>query len=63
MSTTETATIEFLQEYFELRKQQSAYFKTRSKAALIYCKESEPKLDEKAQQLYQQMTQPELFNP
>jgi hypothetical protein len=51
----------FLKDYMQLRKRQQEYFKKRSKEALIFCKENEPKLDNQAQELYQQLTQPQLF--
>lgn len=53
---------EFLQRYMQLRKRQQEYFKKRSKSALIFCKENEPKLDQQARELYQQLSQPKLID-
>ncbi len=54
-------TVKFLHDYFMLRKKQQEFFKKRSKHALIYCKEAEPKLDAKAHELHRLLTEPELF--
>lgn len=61
MTDNEKNMAAFLQEYMQLRKRQKEFFKKRSKAALIFCKENEPKLDAKATELYQQLTEPKLF--
>ena len=52
----------FLQDYMRLRKRQHEFFKTKSQDALKFCKEVEPQLDQRAIDLYQSITQPQLFN-
>jgi predicted CopG family antitoxin len=53
----------FLQNYMRLRKRQHQFFKTKNQDALKFCKEVEPQLDQRAIDLYQSITQPQLFQP